>query len=141
LAFDAPDAAVKLRDIELALEFAAAEGGVTLRIDRLVEFERRSRIRRTDAGDVLTAVAGQAPIDKTVEQRVEGGGFEPQRSGCPPQPDLDGFGGLNAEIGIADVEGNGRIVSAARKQFGRLGRAFDILAGMLAMRSWRFGSG
>ena len=32
-------------------------------------------------------------------------------------------------FGIADIEGHGRIVSAARKQLGRFRRAFDILAG------------
>src|SRR6266545_823397 len=35
LVLDAPDAAVERTDIQLALEFTAAEGGVALRIDRL----------------------------------------------------------------------------------------------------------
>ena len=36
LALDAPDAAVERPDVQLALEFAATESGVTLRIDRLL---------------------------------------------------------------------------------------------------------
>src|SRR4029453_11976701 len=40
LVFDAPDAAVEWADIQLALEFATAKGGVALRIDRLVQLER-----------------------------------------------------------------------------------------------------
>ena len=36
LVLDAPDAAVERPDVQLALEFAATESGVTLRIDRLL---------------------------------------------------------------------------------------------------------
>ena len=43
---DAPDAAVERPDVQLALEFATPEGGVALRIDRLVQLERRGRARR-----------------------------------------------------------------------------------------------
>ena len=38
LVLDAPDAAVERADIELALEFAAAEHRVLLRVDRLLQF-------------------------------------------------------------------------------------------------------
>ncbi len=47
-------------DVQLALEFAAAEGGVALRVDRLVQFKRAGRIGRADAGDILAGVAGEA---------------------------------------------------------------------------------
>src|SRR5947199_104599 len=47
LGLDAPDAAVKRADIELALELAAAEHGVALRVDRLIEFEARAQLTRT----------------------------------------------------------------------------------------------
>src|SRR5205085_195806 len=66
---------------------------------------------------------------ETVELGVVAGEFETQWSRRPPQPDLDGFCGFEAEIGIADVERRGGIVPAARKQFGGFGCAFDVLTG------------
>src|SRR6188768_2235569 len=113
----------------MALELAAAEGGVALRIDRLVQLERRGRVGRAHAGDILAGVAGETTIDEAVEFGVVGGRFEPERSGRSSQSDLDRLGGFETEIGIADVEGAGGVVSAARKQYRRLGRALDILRG------------
>ena len=79
--------------------------------------------------DILACVAGQPTKNEAVELGVIAGDFKPQWSGCPPQSDLDRFGGFDAEIGIADIEGDGRIVRAARKQLGRIGCALDVLAG------------
>jgi hypothetical protein len=56
LVLDAPDAAVERADIQLALELAAAEGGVALRIDRLVQLKRTSRIGGADTGDIVAGV-------------------------------------------------------------------------------------
>jgi hypothetical protein len=46
-----------------------------------------------------------------------------------PQADLDRFRGLDCQVRIADVEGRGRIMRAAREQLRGLRRAFDILRG------------
>ena len=111
--------------IVLELEFAAAEGRVALGVDRLIQFETWANL----AHAILACVAVQPPEDESVEFRVVAGQFEPQGSCCSPQSDFDRFGGFDTQIGIADIESGGRIVCAARKQFGGFGRALDILAG------------
>ncbi len=115
LVFDTPDTAMERPDIQLALELAAAEGGVALRIDRLVELEWKSRIGRADAGDILAGVARETTVNEPIELGVIGRRFEPERPGRPPQSDLDRLGSFQTKIGIADVEGGGRVMRAARK--------------------------
>src|SRR6187549_901928 len=102
---------------------------VALRVDRLVQLERRRRIRRAHACDILAGVAGEAAVNEAVEFGVVGGCFEPERPRRPAQSDLDRLGGFQTQIGIADIEGGGGVVRAARKQFGGLGCALDILRG------------
>ena len=72
LVLDAPDAAVERPDVQLALEFAATESGVALRIGRLVKLEGRRRVGRTDASDILAGVAGQPTENEAVELGVVG---------------------------------------------------------------------
>ena len=99
-----------------------------LRIDRLFQLQRiGSAARRMRLSSQVLPVSRRKM--KPLNLRVVAGDFEPQRPGRPPQPDLDRFRGFDAEIGIADVEGGGRIMRAARKQLGRFRRAFDILRG------------
>src|SRR3954447_15559424 len=66
LIFDAPDAAMEGTDIKLALEFAAAEGGVALRVDRLLQF-KRGCIGGIDARCFIAGTAGQPAEDEAIE--------------------------------------------------------------------------
>ena len=82
LVLDAPDAAVTSARHRLALEFAAAENRVALRIDRLLQLAA-VRIAAVDASVVVAGVAGQPAEDEAVELRVVGGEL---RSGTARSP-------------------------------------------------------
>ena len=113
-------------DVELALDFAAAEHGVALRIHRLIQLVVGIAVA---AGVKILAAhhPGQPPIDEVVEARVVHRRFKAQRAIGLAQPDFQRFCGFDLQVRIADVEGRGGVVPAARKQFGRLWRALDIL--------------
>jgi len=71
--------------------------------------------------------ARQPPKYEIVEAGVVGRRFEAQRAGGSSQSDFDRFGGLDRQVRIADIECAGRIMRAAREQFGRFRCALDIL--------------
>ena len=97
---------MELPAIQLALELAAAEGGVALRVDRLVELEWEGRIGRTHAGNILASVARETTVNEPIELCVIGSGFESEGTGRPPQSDLDRLGSFQTDIGVADVKGD-----------------------------------
>ena len=109
LAFDTEHAGAELGHIDLGLEFTAAEGGVPLRIDRLVELLTRT----DDAGATGAGIAGESAIDEAVELRVVTREFEAHGPRGATQTDFDRLRRLDAEIGIADIEGASGIVAAA----------------------------
>ena len=115
LSVDAPDAAPERRHVELCLDLAAAEGGVALRIDRLVQLAAGPEERCAGAAlDILVAgLAGQASEDEAAIFGVVGGGFEAERSPRAPDAGLDGARRLDLQIRIADVECLGRLMHAA----------------------------
>ena len=125
LSLDAELSGPQRQHIVLELEFGAAEGRVLLRVDCLIEFETGTDLTR----DVFTGIAGQLPIDEAVEARVVAGQFEPERTRRAPQTDLNRFRRLDAEIRVADIEGRGGVVAAAREQLGWFRRAFGVLTG------------
>src|SRR4051794_28453399 len=114
LVLDAPCPTIKLRHIELTLEFASAEDGVALRIDGLLALVGGVAVA---AGVEIVAAhhAGEPPENEVVETSVIDGGLETERAGGASQADLDGFCGLDGEVWIADVECAGGIVRAARE--------------------------
>ena len=96
-----------------------------LRIERLVQLAAAGR-RSTG---VVAGISGELSEYESVEARVVGGCLEAERAGRAPQADFDRLRGLDLEIGIALVEGRGRVMCAAGEQLGRLRRALDILRG------------
>ena len=108
LAVDAPQAVPYAGDIVLGCEFRTVEGGVALAEDELLQFVGPWR---TAAGERLAAVEpGQLLENEIIVLRVVGRCVEAQVAGGALQADLDGAGLLDADIGIADFEGTGRLV-------------------------------
>src|SRR5262249_29070691 len=124
LVLDSPPAVPDPLHVELALELGTAERRIPLRIDRLPEVADAGT---ADSGVAVAGVAGQVAEDEALELGVVGGGLEAERPHGAAQAGLDRGGGLDAEVGIALVEGRGRVVAAARKQLGRLGGALGVL--------------
>jgi len=73
LVLDAPDAAVERADVELALEFTAAERGVALRINRLPQVKRVGIGDIHTSGTTVACVAVQPAEDEAVELGVIAG--------------------------------------------------------------------
>ncbi len=67
------------------------------------------------------------PRDELVVAGVIGVGVEPDVAADTLQADLRGVGGLERQIGIADLEGLLRVVRTAGEQFQRARRALDPL--------------
>src|SRR5262245_59792399 len=109
--------------VPLALEFAAPENCVCLRIDSLVELARAG----TAYAGVITGVSGELPEYEAVEARVICGRLKPKRAGCTPQTHFERLRRFNLEIGIALVKGGRRIVRATGKQLGGLWCTLNIL--------------
>ncbi len=131
LPVDAEEATPYRHQVVLELEFAAAEHRVALGIDGLLELAA-FRSRGLDAGCFVAGLAGQPSEDEAVKAGVVGGQLEPERPHGATDAGFDRVRDLDLEIGIADVEGLGRVVHAAREQFGRFRGALDILAGQAA---------
>src|SRR5438445_10058234 len=79
LVLDAPNSVVERTDVELALEFAAAEDRAMLGINRLPRFVFRIAVA---AGIKVVAAqhASQPPVDEVVETGVVGSGLEAERA-------------------------------------------------------------
>ncbi len=115
--------AVAHRDqVELRADLGAVEGRVPLRIDDLLQ-----RVVGAAGGEVVAAAgAGVALVDESgvagdVARRVDA-----QRPLRPADAGLDGPRPLLLEVGIADLEGGGRVVCPARIQLEGGRRPLDI---------------
>src|SRR6476620_5032128 len=73
LVLDAPDTAIERPDVELALEFGAAERGVALRINRLPQVEPVGIGNIHTSGTTVACVAVQPAEDEAVELGVIAG--------------------------------------------------------------------
>ena len=109
--------------IELRLEFAAAEQRVALRVDHLAQFFAGAA--RCEV--IVAQHAGEAPEDEVGVFGVEAGQLETERALGAAQADFDRACGLNGEIGIADLEGARCLMHAVGQQFRRAWRALDVL--------------
>src|SRR5262249_36400167 len=126
LVFDAEESVGQRDDVPLALEFAAAEDGIRLRIEGFVEI---AHTRTAGAGIAVAGISGELPENESVETRVVGGRLESERAVRASQADFDRLCGLDLEIWISLVESRCRVVRASGKKLRRLRCAFDILRG------------
>ena len=124
LVLDAPDAAMKRPDVVLALEFAAAENGVALRIDRLVQFDDLDRSGIEVSSHVLPVSRRKMKPLNWCSSRSASKRNGPVARRNPTSTD---FAVSMLRLGLPMSKVRGRVVRAARKQLRRLGRAFDIL--------------
>src|SRR5207237_708927 len=106
LTLNTPKARRHRNDVILELKLAAAEDGVSLRIECLPH-GGVADAGAAGAGVRIAGVSAEGPEDKPVEPGVISGEFEAERSGGPPQSSLHRLRDLDREIGIALVEGGG----------------------------------
>src|SRR5204862_3995115 len=114
LILDAERAHPERHHVVLALEFDAAEGGVALRIERLLQFASGGarRAERPGAGidRFIAGLTGQGPEDEPVEARVKPGKFKAERGNVPSYSGFERLGDLDLEVRIANVERGSRIM-------------------------------